>query len=173
MVLLSKAALKGCATGTGGSQGPVKISHVVQTFRSARHGRPAASALRAPARRAEAKRRWEGLHYNDFFPGTSARHYSGSITTEDTMDTKVTRTCCFVSLVPFVVSEPSKFDSVTHLEAQSDAAGLVSCLRSSFAFGRRCIPPRGVARRSNTPGILPPRALLGGRLGALGATTNF
>jgi hypothetical protein len=38
------------------------------------------------------------------------------------------------------------------------------------AFGRRCIPPRGGAHRSNTPGILPPRALRGGRLGALGAS---
>jgi hypothetical protein len=31
-------------------------------------------------------------------------------------------------------------------------------------------PPRGVARRSNTPGIFPPRALRDGRLGALGAS---
>ena len=36
----------------------------------------------------------------------------------------------------------------------------------TVAFGRRCIPPRGVARRSNTPGILPPRALRDGRLDA-------
>src|SRR5204863_9177693 len=41
------------------------------------------------------------------------------------------------------------------------------------AFGRRCIPPRGVARRSNTPGIVPPRALRGGRLGALGASPQL
>src|SRR6266540_540078 len=39
------------------------------------------------------------------------------------------------------------------------AATLVSCLRSSFAFGRRCIPPGCRARRSHIPDILPPRAL--------------
>ena len=50
---------------------------------------------------------------------------------------------------------------------------LVSPLRSSFAFGRRCIPPGGVARRSHIPDMLPPRALPAGRLAALGATTNF
>jgi hypothetical protein len=38
------------------------------------------------------------------------------------------------------------------------------------AFAGRCIPPLGVARRSNIPDILPPRALIGGRLGRLGAT---
>ncbi len=31
--------------------------------------------------------------------------------------------------------------------------------------GRRCIPPRGVARRSHAPGMVPPRALRSGRLG--------
>src|SRR5207249_1723550 len=41
----------------------------------------------------------------------------------------------------------------------------------TVAFGRRCIPPRCVARRSNTPGILAPLALRAGRgLGALGAS---
>src|SRR5205814_9715716 len=43
-------------------------------------------------------------------------------------------------------------------------AGLVLTFINTVAFGRRCIPPRGVARRSNTLGILPPRALRGGRL---------
>jgi hypothetical protein len=38
---------------------------------------------------------------------------------------------------------------------------------NTVAFGRRCIPSRDVARRSNTPGILPPRALRDGRLGFL------
>ena len=46
---------------------------------------------------------------------------------------------------------------------------LVSRPGSLVAFGRRCIPPRGVARRSNTLGILPPRALRVGRLAALDA----
>src|SRR5262245_37420425 len=32
--------------------------------------------------------------------------------------------------------------------------------------GRRCVPPRCVARRSHAPGMLPPRALRSGRLGA-------
>src|SRR6266480_4538389 len=50
---------------------------------------------------------------------------------------------------------------------------LVSRLRSSFAFGRRCIPAGCVTRRSHIPDILPPRALPSGRLAALGATTNF
>src|SRR5579862_7594319 len=49
----------------------------------------------------------------------------------------------------------------------------VSCLRSSFAFGRRCIPAGGVAPPSNTPGILGRHALPAERLAALGATTNF
>ncbi len=43
-------------------------------------------------------------------------------------------------------------------------------LLHSTAEGR---PPRGVARRSNTPGIFPPRALRGGRLGGLGAMLDF
>src|SRR6476661_3773320 len=37
----------------------------------------------------------------------------------------------------------------------------------------RCIPALGVARRSNTPGILPPRAWIAGRLARLGATRHF
>src|SRR5205814_3336795 len=44
-------------------------------------------------------------------------------------------------------------------------AGLVLTFINTVAFGRRCIPPRGVARRSNTLGILPPRALRGAPLG--------
>ena len=44
---------------------------------------------------------------------------------------------------------------------------------SLAAFDRRCIPPRGIARRSNTPGMLPPRAWQDGRLGGLGATRDF
>ena len=44
---------------------------------------------------------------------------------------------------------------------------------SPAASGRRYIPPRGVARRSNTPGILPPRALRAVRLDGLGATRDF
>jgi hypothetical protein len=55
------------------------------------------------------------------------------------------------------------------------AAAPVSAARgeSPAAFDGRCIPPSGVARRSNTPGILPPRALPAGRLARLGATRDF
>ena len=45
--------------------------------------------------------------------------------------------------------------------------------KSPSAFGERCIPPRGVAHRSNTPGILAFRALRSGRIVRLGATTDF
>ena len=38
---------------------------------------------------------------------------------------------------------------------------LVARFIHTLAFGRRCIRPRGIARRSNTPGILPPRAFGG------------
>src|SRR6185436_12057457 len=41
------------------------------------------------------------------------------------------------------------------------------------AFGRRGIPPGGVAPRSNTPGILVRRAWPVGRRDALGATASF
>ena len=44
---------------------------------------------------------------------------------------------------------------------------------SPAAFDGRCIPPLGVARRSNIPDILPPRAWIGGRLARLGATRHF
>jgi four helix bundle protein len=57
-----------------------------------------------------------------------------------------------------------------HITADELEARLVLTFINTVAFGRRCIPPRGVARRSNTPGILSPRALRGGRLGALGAS---
>src|SRR6266705_5602864 len=63
---------------------------------------------------------------------------------------------------------------------------LVSRLRSSFAFGRRGIPPPpqrgcrvgdpgsgGVAPPSNTPGILGRRALPVGHIAALGATMDL
>ena len=45
--------------------------------------------------------------------------------------------------------------------------------KSPSAFGERCIPPRGVAQRSNTPGILAFRAWRSGRIVRLGATTDF
>jgi hypothetical protein len=41
------------------------------------------------------------------------------------------------------------------------------------AFDGRCIPARGVAPPSNTPGILRRRALRSGRLARLGATPDF
>jgi hypothetical protein len=44
---------------------------------------------------------------------------------------------------------------------------------SPAAFDGRCIPPLGVARRLNTPGIRAPRAWIGGRLARLGATRHF
>src|SRR5438874_1063727 len=51
---------------------------------------------------------------------------------------------------------------------------LVSCPRSSLAFGRRCIPPGCVAPPRRISLIrLRRRALPGGRSAVLGATTNF
>jgi hypothetical protein len=44
--------------------------------------------------------------------------------------------------------------------------------KSPAAFDERCIPPRGVAARSNTGGILPRRALRAGRIARLGATPD-
>ena len=69
------------------------------------------------------------------------------------------------------VSSPSSSSSSSFSIAE--AAGLPARGKSPAAFDHRCIPPRGVARRSNTPGIFPPRALRGGRLDALGATLDF
>ncbi len=45
--------------------------------------------------------------------------------------------------------------------------------KSPAAVGQRCIPPDCVARRSNTPGMLAPRALPAGRSATLGATPDF
>ena len=48
---------------------------------------------------------------------------------------------------------------------------LVAALRARveiiFLFGRRCTRASGVARRLNTPGIRPPRALLARRIATL------
>ena len=41
------------------------------------------------------------------------------------------------------------------------------------AFDRPCIPADGVAIRSHTPGMLPNRALSGGRRNGLGARGTF
>ena len=43
---------------------------------------------------------------------------------------------------------------------------MVLSFTMTATFGRRGIPPRGVARWSNAPGILPPRAFRSGRLNA-------
>ena len=64
--------------------------------------------------------------------------------------------------------------------------GLVPRCGNPRAFGRRCIPPPpqrgcrvggpgagGVARRSNIPDMLAPRALPAGRIAALGAHADF
>src|SRR5579863_5758153 len=45
--------------------------------------------------------------------------------------------------------------------AYAEVERLVARFIMTLAFGRRCIPPRGVARRSHAPGMLPPRALPG------------
>ena len=55
----------------------------------------------------------------------------------------------------------------------AEAADLAARGKSPFAFGERGIPPRGVAQRSNTPGILAFRAWRSGRIVRLGATTDF
>src|SRR5260370_22281607 len=57
--------------------------------------------------------------------------------------------------------------------SSSNTGSLAARGASPAAFGRRCIPPGGVAPPSNIPDILTRRALPGGRLAALGATTNF
>ena len=53
------------------------------------------------------------------------------------------------------------------------AVGLAARGASPSAFDRRCIPPGGVAQRSNTGGILAFRALPAGRIVGLGATTDL
>ena len=50
---------------------------------------------------------------------------------------------------------------------------LVQVLRNLLAFGRRGIPARCVARRSNTPDIRPPRALPAGRRAPENLSPNF
>ena len=59
--------------------------------------------------------------------------------------------------------------------AESRAVGRASGARGETptAVDGRCIPPLGVARRSNIPDILPPRAWIGGRLGRLRASRAF
>src|SRR5687768_17797427 len=52
-------------------------------------------------------------------------------------------------------------------------AGLAAHGESPAAFDRRCIPAGGVARPSNTLGILGRRALPAGRIAGLGATRDF
>ena len=51
--------------------------------------------------------------------------------------------------------------------------GLAARGERAAAFAGRCIPALGVARRSNMPHILPPRALIAGRLARLGARAPF
>ena len=60
-------------------------------------------------------------------------------------------------------------------EAQNPVADAALAARgkSPAAFEWRCIPPAGVASRSNTAGILPRRALSAGRITILGATRDF
>jgi hypothetical protein len=60
--------------------------------------------------------------------------------------------------------------SVRSRQVSALDAVVVAHFTMTVAFGRRCIPSRGVARRSNIPDILRRRALRDGRLGALGAS---
>jgi hypothetical protein len=63
--------------------------------------------------------------------------------------------------------QPCRGHEVRRVSDRSLAVeGLVLTFIITMTFGRRCIPPRCVARRSHTPGMLSPRALRGGRLGA-------
>lgn len=55
------------------------------------------------------------------------------------------------------------------LRCESSRLNLVQCPGNSWAFGRRCIPPGGVAPPSHMPNILGRRALPAGRIDALGA----
>src|SRR5207247_8552804 len=90
--------------------------------------------------------------------------------------------------VHLIKSQLSSLNSQANAQSQLSGCSVstvnsVLTFINTVAFCRRCIPPRGVARRSNTLGILPPRALrcgrapqrgsrVGdpGRLAALGAT---
>ena len=63
--------------------------------------------------------------------------------------------------------------ATSHCRRPAAVAMLAARGKSPPAFERRCIPPDCVARRSNMPDILAPRALPGGRIGALGATPYF
>ena len=68
----------------------------------------------------------------------------------------------------------AEFDDSRTIQERSDySAALTARGKSPSAFGERCIPHRGVAHRSNTPGILAFRALRSGRIVRLGATTDF
>src|SRR4029434_1899459 len=57
--------------------------------------------------------------------------------------------------------------------AEGEPVSVPPVMTCAAACGRRCIPPGGVARRSNIPDILTPRALPAGRLAALGATLEL
>ena len=78
------------------------------------------------------------------------------------------------------VSSLAPIKSSGQCESEQDAVGrgideerLAARGKSPPAFERRCIPSDCVARRSNMPDILAPRALSAGRIGALGATPDF
>ena len=62
---------------------------------------------------------------------------------------------------------------LVRIQATGKTAQLAARGKSPAAFDRRCVPPDCVARRSNIPDILPPRALPGGRLAGLGASRDF
>ncbi len=68
-----------------------------------------------------------------------------------------------------------RFDMLPPGEVQKTRQGwpLAARGKSPAAFDRRCIPADCVARRSNIPDILPPRALSAGRLAGLGARATF
>ena len=59
------------------------------------------------------------------------------------------------------------------LSPESTEAALAARGKSPTAFNRCCIPPRGVAPQSNTPSILPRRALGPGPRTGLDATPDF
>ena len=69
--------------------------------------------------------------------------------------------------------ESEELDSTTFYGLPVHTDHLAARGKSPTAFNRCCIPPRGVAPQSNTPSILPRRALGPGPRTGLDATPDF
>ncbi len=76
-------------------------------------------------------------------------------------------------LLTFAAGASTAFLEHTENGQGPGVGGLAARGESPAAFDGRCIPPLGVARRSNIPDVLTPRAWIGGRFARLGATRHF